>query len=160
MFYHAVHIFSRALSQKCQFSSVCTNVLHKRGVCGAVHAILWLRQKGHVLVPSFGFQIIFAKNFFHMFFFSFLKFHMIIFQTSPFISYFIRTISLQLSIMLLSTITRKTDSVYHICHAFCTFVNVILYNRTWHASYKGMKWKNCIFRCAKAQLKKQINNYD
>ena len=41
--------------------------------------------------------------------------------------------------MLLSTITRKTDSVYHICHAFCTFVNVILYNRTWHASYKGMK---------------------
>ena len=52
--------------------------------------------------------------------------------------------------MLLSTITRKTDSVYHICHAFCTFVNVILYNRTWHASYKGMKWKNCMFRCAKA----------
>jgi len=48
--------------------------MHKRGVCGAVHAILWLRQKGHVLVPSFGFQIIFAKNFFHMFFFSFLKF--------------------------------------------------------------------------------------
>lgn len=62
-----------------------------------------------------------------------------IFQAFPFISYFIRTISLQLSIMLLSTITRKTDSVYHICHAFCTFVNVILYNRTWHASYKGMK---------------------
>lgn len=85
---------------------------------------------------------------------------MIIFQDLPFIGYFIKTISLQLSIMLLSTITRKTDSVYHICHAFCTFVNVILYNRTWHASYKGMKWKNCMFRCAKAQLKKQIDDYD
>jgi len=76
MFYHSVHIFSRALSQKCQFSSVCTNVLHKRGVCGAVHAILWLQQKGHVLVPSFGFQIIFTKKLLPYVLFFFFKIYL------------------------------------------------------------------------------------
>jgi len=37
---------------------------------------LWLRQKGHVLVPSFGFQIIFCKKLLPYVLFFFFKIYL------------------------------------------------------------------------------------